>query len=91
MIIYISLIFYLAFIFHSIHFTGEKFKEALKGCFRNGPTPTSQQSFQFKHSRSTVRNNNLRPHQNGNGNEIEMKRAQTLQDQHMILEIEWEE
>jgi hypothetical protein len=65
---------------------GEKFKEALKTVFTNGPT--AQQSFRHNNSRSTIRQSN-KPNCT-NTNDIELRRVQAMQSQHIILEIEWE-
>ena len=64
---------------------GEKFKEALKATFNNAVS--AQPSFRRNNNitRSTIRKNN-------NKDEVgtELRRAATLQDQHIILEVEWE-
>ena len=67
-------------------FVGEKFKEALKAVFSN--EPTGQPSFRQNNTRSTSRKSNKT--NCTLSNDIELRRTQTLQHQHIILEIEWE-
>ena len=68
-----------------INSIGEKFKEALRATFYN--VPSAQTSLRRNNNmRSTIRKNNNKDDVVG----IELKRATTLQDQQMILEVEWE-
>ena len=69
----------------SIFWIGEKFKEALKATFNNAVS--AQPSFRRNNNitRSTIRKNN-----NKDDAGTELRRAATLQDQHIILEVEWE-
>ena len=67
--------------------TGEKFKEALRATFNNVPIPSTQPSLRRNDNNgSIIRKDNNKNNVAG----MELQRAPTLQDQQMILEVEWE-